>query len=90
MGAGATKAEFKSAPLIDDLLKGLDGKENDKDLGNAYAFITGLFYNKPPDWPTIEDVLSLLDLAILEQRPLKGYNIHEIQKIRNAIVYLIS
>jgi hypothetical protein len=94
LGAGATKAVARNAPLIDGLLrKALDLQEPEiRDrMNNARRFILDFYPAAENDMPALEDVSSQLDLALNEGRPLSStYTVEKIRGLRDGLVYGIA
>lgn len=94
LGAGATKALARNAPLNDDLLReALDLWESDiaRRMGEVRKFIFDFYHSAEHDLPALEDVLSQLDLALNEGRPLSStYTVDKIREVRDGLVYGIA
>lgn len=95
IGAGATKADYPSAPLLNDLMSEILSK-NDvsiKKISNIKKFISDYFFkvdlSKNKNLPSIQDVLSFIDIALQEDGYFK-YNKKELIEIRNDITYIMS
>lgn len=97
LGAGASMAFSDAALLNDQLLpKALEHRDDDKVsriarfIEHTYPVAQSLVLNRDERLPQIEDVLSLLDLAIMEDRPLsQSYRITELRELRRNLVYAI-
>jgi hypothetical protein len=94
VGAGATKALAQNAPLNDDLLReALDLREQDiaRRMTKVRRFIFDFYPSAEYNIPALEDVLSQLDLALNEGRPLSStYTVDKIREIRDGLVYGIA
>jgi hypothetical protein len=101
-GAGATKAVFPSAPLMSELLpraldaldRSRDGKERATRMRRFLDDFYGVRLNSHNlalgHLPRLEDVLSQIDLAIEEDRPLsKDYRLSLLRQLREDIAYAI-
>jgi hypothetical protein len=93
-GAGATKAVARNAPLNDDLLRNaFDLCEGNiaRRMTEVRRFITDFYPSAGNDIPPLEDVLSQLDLALNEGRPLSStYTVDKLREIRDGVVYGIA
>lgn len=98
MGAGATKAVCKQAPLTENLLDDAFKKyPNNNRIQEVKQFIQDLFQitdrllsKGSSGWPRIEDILSHLDIAIQEQRPFSNdYPLRKLEDLRYNVIYLI-
>ena len=94
LGAGATKAVARNAPLNDDLLReALDlGRPGIADrMSEVRKFILDFYPATGNNIPALEDVLSQLDLALNEGRPLSStYTVDKIRELRDGLVYGIA
>lgn len=94
LGAGATKAVAQYAPLNDDLLrKALDLSEPDiaRRMHEVREFIFEFYPSAARNIPALEDLLSQLDLALNEGRPLSStYTVDRIRDLRDGLVYGIA
>lgn len=95
LGAGATVADYPGAPLLKNLL----GQMLDKDFRAHSDFQTEIktFFSKYFfdledksywEYPSIQDVLSFIDTALLSEECLVGKNY--LEHIRNIVVYLMG
>ena len=100
LGAGASKAVISTAPLMDHLLsealKILEQREQEPDAAGTKRlhmvknFIDDVYQLKPGVLPRLEDILTQLDLAVEEDRPLsRHYNVPYLRRLREAFVYAI-
>ena len=101
LGAGATKAVAPQAPLMDDFLpKAFERFSRDRRIRNVQKFVSDFYLGSPlPSdvrsrqaiLPRLEDVLSQLDLCVVQNRPLSAnYPLQRVQKLRVDLVYLIA
>jgi hypothetical protein len=90
-GAGASKAVAPSAPLNNDLLsKALELVEQPvaARMEPVREFIAGFYPTHADQLPPLEDVLSQLDLAINEGRPLSSrYTVAKLRDLRESVIY---
>jgi SIR2-like domain len=104
LGAGASRAIRPCAPLMKDLLpealkilKRPGTNSAVSRIERVAAFVNDFFLDRLPDAPLapdesprLEDILSQLDLAIEEDRPLTGkYDIGSLRTIREDVVFAI-
>lgn len=90
-GAGSSKAIYPSAPLNDELLPGalnLGKGPIAARMKLVNAFIKD-FYGLPKSRPpALENLLSQLDLAINERRPLSSqYSLPKLRELRESLVF---
>lgn len=78
----------RSHPKIWDLVK--EQKNLIKDFFNDFWGIDIKKYKNKEDFPTFEECLGMLDLANLQGQSFKGYEQEKINKIRNALIFLIA
>lgn len=100
LGAGASKAVISAAPLMADLLPealrileqrlqkpGASGTDR---LHRIKKFIDDFYQLQPGLLPRLEDILSQLDLALEENRPLSRlYDMSFLRKLREDVVYAL-
>lgn len=89
-GAGSSKAIDEGAPLNDELLRGalgLSGPIIDR-MERLKEFIKSFYGLPDEELPALEDVLSQLDLAINEGRPLSSqYTLERLRELRETLVF---
>lgn len=101
LGAGATKAVAPRAPLMDDFLPlAFQRFSHDPRIRNVQEFVSDFYLGSPfpPDvqsrqaiLPRLEDVLSQLDLCVVQNRPLSAnYPLQRVQELREDLVYLVA
>ncbi|MGA9351407.1 MAG: SIR2 family protein [Anaerolineae bacterium] len=101
LGAGATKAVAPRAPLMNDFLPlAFAHSAQDPRIRNVYEFVSDFYLGSPlPSdaqsiqaiLPRLEDVLSQLDLCVVQNRPLSAnYPLQRVQALREDLVYLIA
>lgn len=100
LGAGASKAAIPNAPLMAQLLPEVLELFRREPLYSEDPwqsrvrrinhFIHDFFQLNPGDLPNLEDILTQLDDAILERRPLsKQYDIPYLRTLREDLVFAI-
>jgi len=101
LGAGATKAVAPRAPLMNNFLPlAFESLANDPRIQKVSEFVSDFYLGSPlPSdaqsmqaiLPRLEDVLSQLDLCVVQNRPLSAnYPLQKVQKLREDLVYLIA
>jgi hypothetical protein len=96
LGAGASKAILPPAPLMSELLPhALKVLKSDisktKRTKRIMDFIEDFYRLGPCQLPLLEDILSQLDLAIKEGRPLSNeYDLPYLRQLREDLVYAFS
>jgi hypothetical protein len=101
LGAGATKAVAPRAPLMNDFLPlAFESLADDPRIQNVREFVSDFYLGSPlPSdtqsiqaiLPRLEDVLSQLDLCVVQNRPLSAnYSLQKVQELREDLVYLIA
>ncbi len=90
-GAGASKAVSPNAPLNDELLSGalqLQEQPVAGQMARVRKFIADFYPALSSGAPPLEDLLSQLDLAISEGRPLSSeYTVSTLRELRDGLVY---
>jgi SIR2-like domain len=99
LGAGASKAVIPGAPLMDQLLtealQELKKLKNHPDTRLEWVkkiekFIDDFYHLNPKTLPNLEDILTQLDDAIGEDRPLsREYDIPFLRTLRKDLVFAI-
>ncbi len=97
-GAGASKAVANRAPLMKDFLSlAFVTFPNDPRIREVRDFVCDFYPGRQLEddvhilWPHLEDVLSQLDLAIAQNRPLSPWHtVSRVQELREHVVYLIA
>jgi hypothetical protein len=88
LGAGASKAVLPDAPLMSELLpEALRILKSDASKAERTKrisdFIEDFYQLGPGKLPPLEDILSQLDLAIKEDRPLSNkYHLSSLRQLR--------
>ncbi len=84
LGAGATRAMAPKVPLNDDLLPGIL-QRNERDICQfLYDFYR---FSSEEGLPPIEDVLSQIDFAINENRPISSrYTVEKMRDLRKDLI----
>lgn len=101
LGAGTTKAVAPRAPLMNDFLPlAFAHSAQDPRIRNVCEFVLDFYLGSPlPSdtrssqtiLPRLEDVLSQLDLCVVQNRPLSAnYPLQKVQELREDLVYLIT
>ena len=90
LGAGATKAACKSAPLNHDLVrKALDDFPNDIQAGKIISFINDLSKNRA-DFPRDNQIWNLLDYILQQCKPASyDYNLEKITELRTSLINFV-
>ena len=93
LGAGASKAVIPNAPLMADLLceaLTIFEPRRDERVLRIKNFINDFYQLNPVKLPNLEDILTQLDDAIIESRPLsRQYDVSFLRKLRDDLVYAI-
>lgn len=99
LGAGATKAVIRSAPLNDDLLHMVfELQSGNSRIATLTDFICNFYFGSTRDCtnvdtqqlPPIEDVLSQLDYCLAEQRPLSArYSLDKLRELRENLLFAL-
>lgn len=95
LGAGATKAVAKDAPLNDEILETalLESRYDDisEELEEIKTFLKKVFHEKENNIPRLGDILSFIDFSLREKTiSIKNYYYEDFIKIRNSFVRLIA
>src|SRR6266851_322944 len=89
LGAGASRAVNRQAPLNDDLLEQALGLTGDPTVENITSHIREFYLNSNP-LPPLEDVLTQIDICIAENRPIgETYSLERLRSLRDDLIYAI-
>ena len=87
LGAGATRAVAPKVPLTADLLPGILQSADQAICRFLYDFYR---FNSIDELPPVEDVLTQIDFAIDENRPLSpNYSVEYMRRLRENLIYNI-
>lgn len=93
LGAGASHALNEKSPLNNQLLPEILKNQRRRKVNPLRVFVADFYHvdynaeNYEKQLPAIEDVLSQLDFALLENRPLSPtYDLQYLQKIREQFI----
>src|SRR5664279_2590872 len=87
MGAGATRAVAPKVPLTADLLPGILESADQAICRFLYDFYR---FSSVEELPPLEDVLSQIDFAINENRPLSSqYSVQHMRELRENLIFNI-
>jgi hypothetical protein len=94
LGAGSSKAVAQRAPLNDELLQralDLNVIPVSDGISEIHRFLAEFYPGFPAQNPSLEDLLSQLDLAINEGRPIsRDYPVDKLRELRDELVYTIA